>query len=359
MCTHEGEETMTIKLFGEHTIDIRLLVMVAYYGAVLLMGLAYAAFIDPKGDLAFVYDFSMIRSVVQMSTSAMAIWLLLRRAPQVINFCTVTTTVCAVLSAIDLLAFGSNVLLFVRVGNIPGSILICLEYLCALAAITYLNGSGHLRQILCVPLDDSPEGEGHSWNVPYRERIKTWTFWRDTIMFFIVFSFLGHWAEMLFCQLILAGVFMGGYDPTNAMLWSQWLFPFTAEGTALAAVVLLLHPFKEHLLRQFKGRVLPALVISFLVTAFICTSIDFLTGITCNQNYELWDYRDMPFNFMGQVCLQNSMVYSIAATLIVWIFYPLMDRAIRKMPRSWANGLFFALVGIYLFESALHFVNIL
>jgi uncharacterized membrane protein len=66
----------------------------------------------------------------------------------------------------------------------------------------------------------------------------------------------------------------------------------------------------------------------------------------------------MPFNFMGQVCLQNSMVYSIAATLIVWVVYPLMDRGLRRMPRSVTDGLFFGLVGFYAFEAALHFIAI-
>lgn len=339
--------------------DKRLLVIEAYYVLVVLFGLAYAAFINPEVDLGFVYDFSMVRSVIQMATSMMAIWLLHNRAEGSIRFCTFTTTLCTVLSGIDLVAFNSNVLLFVRVGNVPASILIILEYLVAIAAIVYLNGSRCLSDLLSEPLDNRPEKSKYSWDKPYRERIKTWEFWRDTFMFFIVFCFLGHWAEILFCKLIVAGVFMGGYDPTNIMLWDQWLYPFPAEGTALALIVLFLHPFQQFLLRKFKGHVLPALAISFAVNALICTSIDFFTGIFFNPNYELWDYRDMPFNFMGQICLQNSMVYSIAATLIVWIFYPLMDRGIRSMPRSWANGLFFALAGIFAFEAALHFVNIL
>ena len=83
-----------------------------------------------------------------------------------------------------------------------------------------------------------------------------------------------------------------------------------------------------------------------------------ITGITCNQNYELWDYRDMPFNFMGQVCLQNSVVYSIAATIVVWLVYPLMDRFLRSIPKCLADAIFFGLVGLYAFEAALHFVSI-
>ena len=78
----------------------------------------------------------------------------------------------------------------------------------------------------------------------------------------------------------------------------------------------------------------------------------------CNQNYEVWDYRAIPFNFMGQVCLQNSTVYTVAALLILWIFYPLMDRGLRRMPRAVADGLFFAFCGIYAFSALLHFMYV-
>ncbi|MBQ9042202.1 MAG: hypothetical protein IJ111_05235 [Eggerthellaceae bacterium] len=71
----------------------------------------------------------------------------------------------------------------------------------------------------------------------------------------------------------------------------------------------------------------------------------------------MWDYRALPFNFMGQVVLQNSMVYSVAATLIVWVFYPLLDTALRRMPRGAANALALGLLGMYLFLAALYFFD--
>jgi len=153
-------------------------------------------------------------------------------------------------------------------------------------------------------------------------------------------------------------VFMGDYDPTNAMLWSQWLFPFTAEGAAAVAIVLILHPASRWLLKKTGNRVWLAVFLSFLLNALVCTSIDFTTGMVANQDYSLWDYRALPFNFMGQVCLQNSMTYSIAATLIVWVFYPLMDTALRRMPRGVANAIAFGLLGMYLFLALLYFFDI-
>ena len=199
---------------------------------------------------------------------------------------------------------------------------------------------------------------GHSFDAPLKQRVRTWVFWRDLMMYFIVFSFMGHWAEMLFCYNIHLGVFMGDVDFSEVMLWHQWLFPYCAEGVAVVLIAVVLTPVKEWLLKRFDGRVLPAVLVSVFVTAAVCTTIDFTCGMICNQNYEVWDYRALPFNFMGQVCLQNSSVYTVAALLILWVFYPMMDRALRRMPRAMSDGLFFALLGIYAFSALLHFMYV-
>ena len=150
---------------------------------------------------------------------------------------------------------------------------------------------------------------------------------------------------------------MGDYDPSNAMLWDQWLFPFTAEGAAAVAIVFILHPAARKITDAVKGRLWLAIPLSFLLNLLVCTSIDFTTGMAVNQDYSLWDYRQIPFNFMGQVCLQNSLVYTTAATLIVWVFYPLLDRLNHRAPQGVINAVAFGLLGMYLFLAALHFID--
>jgi uncharacterized membrane protein len=169
---------------------------------------------------------------------------------------------------------------------------------------------------------------------------------------------MGHWAEIGFCWLIVLGVVMGDYDFTHAQLWDWWLCPYPAEGLAVVLIAVLLAPFKEWLLKKFKGNVALALVISFLVNMLVCASIDFTTGITANANYELWDYRDLPFNFMGQIVLQNTLVYSVAATFIVWVLYPIMAKWLHRMPPRYANGLFFGWLAFYIFLELLYYVHI-
>ena len=36
---------------------------------------------------------------------------------------------------------------------------------------------------------------------------------------------------------------------------------------------------------------------------------ELLTGLLVNRNYAVWDYRKMPLNFLGQICLCFSLLW--------------------------------------------------
>ena len=339
-----------------HALDLGVCACQLYFAAILAGALAYALVTNP-GD--FAYDFSLVHGFITVALCAVCIWLFQKRAKEARTFAITTAVACAMLSSVDMFLFGAFDVVAVRLGAIPTVAVLAVQYCLAAAVIVYLATSITARYVLDRPLDHTPTARvGHSFDESLRQRVRTWPFWRDLGIYFIVFSFAGHWAEMLFCYNIYLGVFMGDVDFSEVMLWHQWLFPYFAEGVAVVLIVVLLTPVKEWLLKKFGGRILPAVLVSIAVTAAVCTTVDFTCGMICNQNYEVWDYRALPFNFMGQVCLQNSTVYTVAASLILWIFYPLMDRGLRRMPRSFADGLFFALLGIYAFSALLHFMYV-
>jgi hypothetical protein len=64
----------------------------------------------------------------------------------------------------------------------------------------------------------------------------------------------------------------------------------------------------------------------------------------------------MPFNFQGQVCLQNSIVYTAAATLRTWVAVPAREAWLRRIPTDVANLAFSAFAPAYAFVSLLYFV---
>jgi uncharacterized membrane protein len=330
---------------------------VIYYMVLIVSCAVQSAIMDR--DL-FAYDISMLRAIVCMSVSVRGVWLLITRAHSARWFCVFGTSAFLLLSAIDLVFVGAFAEIEAVTGTLVAVLLLLFEFGSGIGVITYLIGSSKIHAFLFEP-DASDRGSNDPSPVsslPLRQRIKTWPFWRDTGIYFIVFSMLGHWAEILFCRLIILGVFMGDYDPSNIMLWDQWLFPFSAEGIALVMVVLLLHPLKERFLKRFGGRKLPTLLASFALNLAVCTSIDFLTGMAVNQDYSLWDYRALPFNFMGQVCLQNALFFGFVATIMTWLVYPSLERFFRRVPNESMTVVFVVVLVGFIILMALYYINI-
>ena len=74
-------------------------------------------------------------------------------------------------------------------------------------------------------------------------------------------------------------------------------------------------------------RVRPRLPLSArcLVGSGIITGVELTTGMLVNQDYRVWDYRGMPMNFMGQICLPYSLLW-IPVSLGAMALYCLVDR---------------------------------
>ena len=76
---------------------------------------------------------------------------------------------------------------------LAAAIVLSVQYAIAAALLVYLAVSPRVRSELSVPLDYRPLAtKGHSFDAPLKERVRTWVFWRDLMIYFIVFSFMGH-----------------------------------------------------------------------------------------------------------------------------------------------------------------------
>lgn len=180
---------------------------------------------------------------------------------------------------------------------------------------------------------------------------KGWPFYRNLIIYFFVFSVLGHWMEAGFCQLIRLGVVKGDYDPTNTMLWRDWFYPYPMHGTAVILIALILYSLFCWLKKKFSNKFVPYIV-SFLINMAVCTLIEFVGGLLFNANLQNWNYSDLPFNFMGQICLQNAIGFGFASSIIAWWLYPTMERLIARVRPSIMNIVCVAVstVGLLLFS---------
>ena len=62
-----------------------------------------------------------------------------------------------------------------------------------------------------------------------------------------------------------------------------------------------------------------------LVGAGIITGVELLAGLVFNRDYGVWDYRHVPGNFHGQVCLPFSLLW-IPLSLGAMGLYSLLER---------------------------------
>ena len=57
-----------------------------------------------------------------------------------------------------------------------------------------------------------------------------------------------------------------------------------------------------------------------LVGAGVITAVELLTGLLVNRDYHVWDYRGLPGNFRGQICLPFSLLWIPVSWLGMGLF---------------------------------------
>ena len=62
----------------------------------------------------------------------------------------------------------------------------------------------------------------------------------------------------------------------------------------------------------------------------VCTAGELATGLLFNRDFSIWDYRALPLNFYGQICLPFSLLW-VPVSLLGMGLYRLADRSLSKM----------------------------
>ena len=66
-----------------------------------------------------------------------------------------------------------------------------------------------------------------------------------------------------------------------------------------------------------------------LVGAAIVTAVELGTGMLVNRQYQVWDYRDQPGHFMGQICPVFSALW-IPLSLAAALLFQKMDAGLEE-----------------------------
>lgn len=102
-----------------------------------------------------------------------------------------------------------------------------------------------------------------------------------------------------------AGAF--GY-PLLEILWRGHTHPSMAlaGGLSCAAIIRL-------------GQLRFSLPIRAILGGTAVTGIEALCGLLWNRNHQIWDYRRMPLNWRGQICLPYSLLWCLLSGTVLCI----------------------------------------
>ena len=103
-------------------------------------------------------------------------------------------------------------------------------------------------------------------------------------------------------------------------LWRGWSHGsmFLAGGSCF----LLLGATGKHLHRRSP-------VVRAIAGSTVITAVELAAGLLANRHYTVWDYRTMPGNFLGQICLPYSILW-MPLSLGGMYLYGKLDRLLAK-----------------------------
>ena len=131
--------------------------------------------------------------------------------------------------------------------------------------------------------------------------------------------------------ILLIGGFGYGFLETLFRGYTHWSMMFTG-----AAALLTLY----YLNKQFKNA---PITIKAVIGAFVITIYELAVGLIVNTwfGFNVWDYADRSYNFLGLICPLFSFIWFILCFLLASIYYffhifnrKLQSHKIAKRPAS-------------------------
>lgn len=162
----------------------------------------------------------------------------------------------------------------------------------------------------------------------------------DQIWVVLIYGFLGWCGEVAFAA-ARHGKFV------NRGFLNGPICPIYGFGVLIVSVAL--SPIADHWFLLFCGAVV------------LTTLLEYLTGLVLEQIFhrKWWDYSAVRFNLGGYVCLRFSLLWGVAASVVVKFVYPLTMRAVSLLPRVLDIVLLAVLSAVFLTDLVITLVSIL
>lgn len=167
---------------------------------------------------------------------------------------------------------------------------------------------------------------------------RTSRYWQEIFIYFWVFSFIGHYLELIWARAASA--------LTDHPMFNQVVLTFiplaAPYGIGVAAEVLIMVP----LVRRFRLHPLVVVVSNVLLMGLV-EYLSAATIVLFTGHNRFWDYNDIAFNLNGYTALQPALIFGVAVTLFLYFVYPACDRLIRRINDRWLTIIFWILLISY------------
>lgn len=170
---------------------------------------------------------------------------------------------------------------------------------------------------------------------------------KDLMLFFAIYSFLGWTMESIFASInerkvinrgFLTGFFcpIYGFSAVLIIETAKWIgVNFENTYTALAANVL--------------------------AAIILVTALEYITGFLLQRifNCKWWDYSDNAFNLHGYICLKYSLLWGLLTFLLIQVIHPVIAEGVYSIPDAFRSYLAAILLLYFLADTAKSVVDTL
>lgn len=155
---------------------------------------------------------------------------------------------------------------------------------------------------------------------------RTWQFWRDSFLIFMIGSFLGH----VFEYILSVGLVELHPD------WVITITPVIAEpfGFGMVAIMWTIYPLvKKHKIGTIGAYIAGAGLATLI--EFVCAAV---IVVTLGHN-PYWDYSGVTrFNLYGFVCLHNALLFGVGAIGLIYSLYPIIAKWLNRFSDKLINS---------------------
>lgn len=96
---------------------------------------------------------------------------------------------------------------------------------------------------------------------------------------------------------------------------------------------------------------------TFCMSVILCGLLEYFTSYFMEKMFHArwWDYSRKKYNINGRICLENLVLFGIAACVILFIVNPFLIREIRKIPEILLNITLSVMCAMYIADNIISF----